>query len=124
MRAVITLHDDFVFYISDTLDWIPSYNPSRKRRQKGLNLYGLTVLDQEGCRQAEEIFNEWATLISLGPRRIRLRGPYECVDNAPGRYSRLEFSRSSLISKLQKLAALCHEVAVSRGEVILAHRGI
>ena len=125
MCKVVTLHDDFLFYISDTLNWIPTYNPSRRKRQNGLNLCGVTVLDHRGAREAEMVFLGWAELISRGPDQIRLRGPYGKDANGIERYSRLVFPRTSIVSSLRRLAANCSKVAASpRRNIVLLHKGI
>jgi hypothetical protein len=39
----ISLHDDIVHYVLDTLKWIPCHNPVRRNKMyehKGLNIYG------------------------------------------------------------------------------------
>jgi len=124
MREVVTLHDDVLFYISDTLKWIPTYNPSSKKYQKGLNLCGMTVLDHKSVRKAEMVFLSWAELISRGPSLIRLRGPYTKYPNGKERYLQLVYSRTSLVSSLRRLASNCRKVAASSGKVVLLHRGV
>src|SRR5215472_13752175 len=78
MFAIVTLHDDFLIYIADSLRWIASYNPAKRkdRRQNGFNFHAITAVGQDGARLAERVFESWAVLFSQGPPQLNLRGPY------------------------------------------------
>lgn len=36
--------DETIQYMTDFLNWLPSYNPETKECHKGLNYYGVTVI--------------------------------------------------------------------------------
>jgi hypothetical protein len=126
MFAVVTLHHDFLFYIFDTLLWIPTYNPAHKNttRQKGFNLYGVTVMGRNGACVAKSVFDGWAILFSQGPTRINLTGPYEISPTGKARYVRLNLQRRATVTKLQSLASNCDRVRGSAGDIFLWHEGI
>jgi len=127
MFAVVTLHDDFLFYISDTLQWIPTHNPGHKKttRQTGFNFCGVTVMGRDGAPVAKRVFENWAILFSQGPARLNLRGPYEISPTGKTqRYNRLNLSRRSVVTKLRILASNCDRVKRSAGDLFLWHLGI
>lgn len=52
----LKLHDDFVRYIADTLVWIPCFNPSIWEPCNGLNMWGVTLIREDGAFIAHSIF--------------------------------------------------------------------
>ncbi|MBM3458732.1 MAG: hypothetical protein FJX77_09400 [Armatimonadetes bacterium] len=74
----------FVWYIQDTLAWVPTTNPSRREPHHGLCMYGPTIIEAEGAGVAEQVFRGWAELLAIGPPRLELRGPYgwDAADHA------------------------------------------
>jgi hypothetical protein len=126
ITSPVSLRDDVVRYMADTLQWIPCYNPATRRKHPGLNLYGITLLTWEGASSAKAIFENWARLFSLGPERLRLTGMFATTlgTNDPGKYSILSLNRNRLVRTLCILAAQCEEVANSDGRGFILHLGI
>lgn len=42
-----TLEDEFIAYIYDSLLWLDTWNPSTGERCRGLNNYGITVIEEK-----------------------------------------------------------------------------
>src|SRR5690348_15303189 len=75
----VRLDDDLVVYMLDTLNWIPTINPSNPTQWKGwgLNYYGPTVISKVGAPKAARIFGLWADLLDEGPDEYSLTSGYE-----------------------------------------------
>ena len=63
--SAVLLHDDLVSYMVDTLEWIPSFNPTRGEPWNGLCRWGPTVIHTAGATQAARIFSAWANLFGV-----------------------------------------------------------
>ncbi|WP_439631738.1 hypothetical protein [Gemmata sp.] len=132
----IHLHDDFVRYVQDTLAWIPTTNPARGERQRGLCMWGPTLIELEGAGVAERVFAGWAELLAAGPPRLELTGRFSCTaaDDAPaagepvteleGGHDRLEFDRDDLVVVLRQLTRWCSQVRSGAGRLYLYHGGV
>ncbi len=124
----IRIHDDVMHYMQDTLNWITCYNPAQKMmKHKGLNFYGPTVIKKDGAVDAEKLFTTWATLFSIGPKRIKLRGAYgwtEGEGKGKGGYSEIRVYREEVVDSLKTLAKYSKSVANSNGALFLLHLGI
>lgn len=72
----IFLHDDFMHYINDTLNWIPTLTASSSGliQEKGLNLYGRTVINFNGAGKLYKIMNAWTNLLCESPQKVMLTG--------------------------------------------------
>ncbi|WP_214628981.1 coagulation factor 5/8 type-like protein [Paenibacillus agaridevorans] len=66
--------DEIIQYLSDFLNWLPSYNPETKENHKGLNYYGLTVINKPGAEKLIRILDKWLKLIEEAPDTFSLRG--------------------------------------------------
>ena len=100
----IRIHDDVMNQMHDTLNSITCYNPAQKMmRHTGLNLYGPTVIKEDGAVAAQRVFTTWADLFSTGPERI---------------------DREEVVASLRTLAKYSKSVANSNGALFLLHLGM
>jgi hypothetical protein len=104
------LENNLFEYIADSLAWVPSFNPSTRRPQCGLNQCGVTVIDS-GAPEAAAIFAAWAGLFSLAPEVFTITGA-SCIGPAANeaRYERLQLSRHATVGALKGLASLFRRV--------------
>jgi hypothetical protein len=121
----VELHDDVIRYISDTLIWIPTFNPSTRVEQAGLNVWGITAILRSGATTAAEIFGNWAALFDFGPDVVTLTGSYVLPDatDGNGHYEAITVSKPSTVGALRSLQQMCHQVANSDA-IWLLHEGI
>lgn len=126
--ADVSLHDDLLYYIHDSLKWISSYNPAGKMKpQTGLNLVGPTVLKCSGARKLSKVLNAWSSLFRQSPRELRLTGGFGWIEGQSsdtGTYNRLVFDRDEVVADFESLARLCQEVAESDESVFVMHFGL
>ena len=123
----IQMPDDLVWYMFDTLKWIPTHNPSTKTACRGLNMVGPTLIEQDGAGIAKRVFQAWADLFSNGPHTLELTGAYSWVDGRPvgtGEYEHLEYSRDDTVEVLQAVANYAAEIQIANGRLYLYHGGI
>lgn len=123
----IHLHDDLIQYMSDTLKWIPTHNPSTNLPCCGLNMYGVTLIEQNGAFTGQKIFRAWARLLESGPSTLELTGGYGWIEGEPqetGRYERLQYSRENTVRVLDTLADYCAEVQIANGRLYIYHCGV
>jgi hypothetical protein len=114
----IQIHDDLLGYMSDTLQWIPTYNPAKSEKCMGLCWYGSTVIKSEGAKIAGQIFRPWAELFSCGSKVLQLTGSWgvEWEEGSPvseGEYERINVGRDEIVNKMKVLADLADQVAES-----------
>ena len=116
--------DDFIVYLNDSLDWIPSWNPSTKIGCKGLNIYGVTTIDGQNLIILRGIIQAWTDMFGFAPENIVLKGSYFTIGgiDQSGQYERLEYKKTDLIKKLKKLIKLIDK-ALAEDKCIL-HLGI
>ena len=122
----VQFHDDLIRYLSDTLAWIPTFNPSSKQvEQVGLNLWGITAILPKGARIAVEVFGRWAALFDCGPDKLALTGSYVLpgVTGDHGRYETIIVSKASIVGALRSLQQMCQQVA-SSDTIWLLHEGV
>lgn len=123
----LTVNDDLVLYMMDTMRWIPSINPSNPNEWSGfgLNYYGPTVINRTGAGKAARIFRLWVSMFQEGPSELKLTGTYEWLEDdhsTIGRFPKIKLSRDSVIKTVNDLAALA-ETAVS-GQFYVLHMGV
>lgn len=117
----IHLHDDFVRYLFDTLKWIPTHNPSTNSPCHGLNMWGPTLIEEEGAVAGERLFRAWARVMENGPGTLELTGGYS---EDTGRYEQLQYSRDETVRVLDTLADYCAEVQKAKGRLYIYHGGV
>jgi hypothetical protein len=121
------LDDDFVWYIADTLAWIPTINPANQQHWSGcgLNLAGPTIINHHGATIAGQIFAAWATLFMHGSTTLTLRGPWTEPaesDAAQAGYGAQHRDRDALVTTLQHLAAYAEQAR--GGQFYILHLGM
>jgi hypothetical protein len=124
---IISIHDDIIQYINDTLRWVPSINPAMNyEKGLGLNNYGITLFDKEGAEVIFKIAKAWAYLFSNGPSALKLTGNYGWITNdkgiAEGNYELIEVIRDELIESFRKLQLFSEKVISDKYFII--HHGI
>jgi hypothetical protein len=127
---LLKLSDDFVWYIHDTLLWIPSINPANPQEWigYGLNLYGPTIITKDGSETAKQIFGAWATLFMHGPKNLVLRGawvePMNYGDDTSEErgYDTLLLDRDELVSRIKTLQIFADKAG--SGEFFILHLGV
>ena len=123
----VEIHDDLLHYFGDTLLWISAFNPSLKKKCRGLCWYGVTMITIEGIDKTKSIFNGWLRLLSEGPDILTLHGEFswnEGKSPQTGSYNKLSFNQSEIIRELEKLISYCDIVRNGNGTKCLLHLGI
>jgi len=133
----VRIHDDILRYMADTLNWIPTWNPSMKRPWKGLCWYGPTVIQKTGAPLAAKILGSWADLFSSGPAVLRLTGDFafqvennpakdgfECIVPGSGEHERLVLSRNRVVTSLRTIVSYAERVQEAAGALYILHMGI
>ena len=126
MDGGVTINDDNLSYMADSLNWIPTYNANLRQKGTGLHWYGPpTVISLEGASITNKIFLAWAELFKLGPETLNLRGYYVLGDeDFDGYYDRLEIPRDEMVSKLSTIASYAQKIIDSDGQYFILHMGI
>ena len=96
-------------------------------KHKGVNFYGPTVIKKDGAEDIEKLFTTWATLFSIGPKRIKLTGAYSWTEGEgkeTGGYDEVRIYRDEVVDRLRMLAEYSKSVANSDGALFLLHLGI
>ncbi|WP_440117783.1 hypothetical protein [Paenibacillus sp. QZ-Y1] len=119
-----SLEDEFVSYIYDSLLWLDTWNPSTCESCRGLNNYGITVIEEkEALLKFHQLIRVWIDLFTLAPDQIKLTGDYGFNGTEPrGYYETLIYNRVELINELNKLANMAKHAEIS-GKCIV-HFGI
>ncbi|MFJ9384119.1 hypothetical protein ACIROD_10320 [Peribacillus sp. NPDC101481] len=122
----IVIHDDLIQYIMDSLEWIPSKNPSLQATPsgRGINYHGETLFDNHSSETLISIFSSWKSLIKNAPDKFELTGKfvYGEADNQEGDYKKSVFNRDEVITKFEKMILMSE--ALAKGEFYLYHCGI
>lgn len=120
----VQIHDDLMRYIEDSLKWVPCVNRgSAQRSYLGLNLYGPNFIDATGSEVVNHVFTAWANLFRNGPRKLGLKGSWECTGTDPrkGKYQRIRVDRDEVVTKFEKVADFARQVSESRALYVLHH---
>jgi len=123
-RGTVRLSDDIISYLYDSLEWIPSLNPSNPEEWQGhgLNRWGSTVINREGASTALRVFSAWAELFAAGPAQLVLHGLYfEGPDDEKG-YEKLLVPRDELVEQMQTLADYARRSVDGEGYIL--HLGV
>lgn len=131
---VLLIDDDILWYMYDTLRWIPTSNAARRDPQMptrlepwwGLCMYGPTIIDNTGAQIAAPIFRAWAALFANGPAELILTGGWEIPEDQTeerGGYAQIKVTREYLVSRLETLAHYAEQVVQSDGELLILHHG-
>lgn len=125
VEECVILSDEFVMYVIDFLQWLPTYNPSRRKYEFGINYYGITKIEKEGAKIAANLFQSLISLFSLAPEKIELTGSFQWQDGEnieDGEYEQLSFDRNVLCTELEQLVRLLQKVKQEEG--YLLHFGV
>lgn len=118
--------DEVVQYMMDFLDWLPSFNPETKVFCKGLNYYGVTVINKSGAEKLIKILDKWLMLIEEAPDTFSLRGDtvWKEEENEEGYWQQTRnwINRKDIQSEIAVLADLAMK-ASNRNQWII-HFGI
>jgi hypothetical protein len=136
--APINLHDDLLWYLADSLSWIPTLNPAKPGFPSGhgLNWFGPTIIEQSGAAILSQICLSWSQLFSCGPKDLHLRGLYTLkwpfdeeehlvkADHLSrlGHYDQLEVNRDECVDALTTLARFGEQTAT--GKYFIMHLGV
>lgn len=126
-KDYVSLHDDFLGYIWNSIVWIPTFNPMKNEPNEGLCRYGITSLGSDSAEKAAKILRAWTGIFREGPETLILTGSWVYIEGEPmetGGYEELRFDRSELTDKLEKLAAFCDMVKAGEGAKHLVHYGV
>ncbi|WP_373533687.1 hypothetical protein [Microcoleus sp.] len=124
----VSIHDDIMRYMNDTLMWIPCTHLSLpyKNKTKGLALYGTTIIHQEGGEMFYHVISSWYRLFSKAPERFQLYGGIiieaDRTFSSPPKVHNIEVERDLLLEKLQILLNYANQVI--EGEFFILHLGI
>ncbi len=122
----VVIPDDFILYIIDTLNWVPSKNPASRATApgKGLNYYGVTLFDAESAPALKGICTAWRDLFQYAPKMIELTGDFVMADGTEqeGHYEKLVFNREEIIHCLDKMIAYSNRLV--EGDLYVYHCGI
>jgi hypothetical protein len=130
-HEAVELDDDLIWYINDTLGWIPTINPASPSAQEGygLNPYGPTIINQDGAAIAQHVFGSWATLLMHGPHNLAFRGSWEQVLHDTDEpmveqegFAIIHWDRDTLVERLRTLER--YAVEVGSGQFFLLHTGL
>jgi len=108
------LHDDFVYYLWDSLRWITSTTLDGTRLE-GSAMHGISIIDGADLARLGQVFTAWADLFALGSKPLTLRGPWSYYAEEKddyveeGRHRVLVLDRDETVRCLRRLAALCYE---------------
>ena len=127
-KDAVSVHDDLLFYMKDSLNWIQCYNPARGLLpHKGLNFYGPTVIRKDGAVALGQIFLSWSSLFSVAPKRFQLTGAYEVTEGdspSDGHYAKINVKRDEVVAGLSGVAAFAKAVETGPGDLFIMHLGI
>lgn len=123
----LKVDDDFVLYIRDTLNWIPTINPANPDEWGGygLNYYGPTVINKTGAGKAARIFSLWASLLEEGPVEVELTGGYEWGEGEfppSGHYAIIPAPRDLVVKTFKDIAELAEQA--TSGNYFVLHLGV
>lgn len=114
----ISISDDLVRYMSDSLCWIKTFWNGKKEKE-GLNYYGFTIIKGENVKKLRKIIAAWIGLFENSTSRIILTGAYMIDEN---KYERIEFDKEVCLVQLMALEKLCVEAEKGKKDVL--HEGI
>jgi hypothetical protein len=112
----ITIPDDLIWYIHDSLEWVETVNPSNSKNWKGtgLNMYGPTIITESGAARLASILTVWADLFDNGPPILQLSGLWtydtdEEGKKSSGKYNVITIERDIFVTTLRTLAEYAHK---------------
>ncbi|MFD1260630.1 hypothetical protein [Entomomonas asaccharolytica] len=122
-RGAVTLDDDLIWYMRDTLLWIPAYSEGDNT---GLNLYGITKITKNQAKYLQNIVDSWLALFSIAPEEeLNLTGCWVTDEESEdgGYYEKLIYKKDYILQKLKAISEMSEVVTLDEGFYIL-HFGI
>lgn len=118
----VLIHDDLIQYISDSLEWIPSKNPTKKGNPpgQGINYFGVTLFDQPSAVSLTGIFTAWKNLFEHAPSTFVLTEGL--IYAREEEYERIPFNRDEVVRQFEKMISMADLLAT--GRYSLYHLGI
>lgn len=117
----VSIHDDIIQYINDSLKWIPTVNPCVSKSRYGLNIHGITLVNDEGAALLRNIFDSWSSLFSNGPEILILTGSYR-ITNGKGMYQKIEIKKKEITQSFNKICDF--SIKVIENDSYILHYGI
>lgn len=114
----VSIPDDIILYMSDSLKWINSYW-NGKEYKESLNYYGYSFISGEDLNKLAHIVNIWKELFSLAPDTFFITSEYILNEK---RYEKISIKRKEIVSLLSEWRNLCKEAIEDDCNII--HRGI
>lgn len=121
----VSIDDDIIVYIHDSLQWISTFNPSTRTPHYGLNYCGITVISQDDeLLKLKRIIKAWADLFKNAKAEIELTGSYytNSGNHKEGGYEKLKYNKIDLLNKFSKLIEIIEMARIEKKSVI--HFGI
>ncbi|MFD1676401.1 hypothetical protein [Alicyclobacillus fodiniaquatilis] len=122
----VTIKDDVIQYILDTLDWIPSKNPALDGNPngRGINYHGVTLFDKKSSHSLKAIFTAWRDLFANAPNQMELTGEFitESGLESAGRYETLSLDRDEVIKVFEQIIAMSERL--NQSDMYVYHCGI
>ncbi|WDH96912.1 hypothetical protein PUW24_22660 [Paenibacillus urinalis] len=106
----VSIDDEFIMYLHDSLKWLSCWNPSTKEACKGLNVHGVTIIEKQNLITFRGIIQAWVDLFGFAPEKIELKGSYtlDSKDEC-GEYEILLFIKEDLFTNLNKLIRIINK---------------
>jgi hypothetical protein len=127
----VDIHDDFIIYFYDFLNWIEMYNPAKKEKTYGLCYHGVTLIKNENLKKLAKMIDSIISLFENSPKNIELTGSYECfvkdiIDGqeilTDGKYKTIKINKNKFMGKIIKLENLIEKAINENGYIL--HHGI
>jgi len=96
----VSVNDDIILYILDSLKWIPTYNPFKREASIGINYSGVTLIENNGLKKLYDIITGWILLFNNAPDTFDLKGNYIIQDNNTGHYEIINYDKNIMINNL------------------------
>lgn len=113
-NQTITLDDDLIQYIHNSLLWIESID-WKLRKEPGLPYYAESIIDVENSAKLKEIFIAWKQLFENAPKKIKVLD-YYVADKPEDRIEYLD--RDRFVTDLGNAVELLGE-AIEKEEYVL-----
>jgi hypothetical protein len=104
----ITIHNDLIQYMYDSLEWVATTNPANNKEWKGrgLNMYGPTIITKTGAAHFAAILIAWAALFDNGPPIVQLTGLWtyeidEEEEKTRGKYNTIRIARDDCTARIR-----------------------
>ncbi|MGM0219480.1 hypothetical protein [Enterococcus sp. AZ126] len=118
-KHMIKIDDYLILYLSDSLNWVPSYWETMSNQKEGLNYYGTTIFDELGIKKILSIIKSWKNLFENAPDIIELSTE---VLVESGAYLKEKVETKKILKQLDTLISLSENALIDN--VLVVHFGI